>query len=189
MNTKTDIDKLLMDSFKKLVPRIPVEKITIKEITDEAGVIRPTFYNHFQDKYEVIERIVREEILMPVKPLLDNGMIQEAIFLMFTNIMKEKEFYCHLSDMEGQNSFGAIVKSSVRQMILQMIREKVGNKRFKNAWLTPQRVADYYSQSMSFVVLEWISSGMPISPKEVTEIYHYILTRSMEDILQELEEI
>ena len=69
MNTKTDIDRLLMDSFKKLVLKVPVENITIKEITDEAGVIRPTFYNHFQDKYEVIERIVKEEILMPVKPL------------------------------------------------------------------------------------------------------------------------
>lgn len=188
MNTKTDIDRLLMDSFKKLVLKVPVEKITIKEITDEAGVIRPTFYNHFQDKYEVIERIVKEEILMPVKPLLDNGMIQEAIFLIFTNVLKEKDFYCRLSDMEGQNSFASIVKNSVRQMILEFITEKVGNKRFKNAWLTPQRVADYYSLSMSFVVLEWIASGMPIPPAEVSEIYHYVMTRSMEDILQELEE-
>ena len=188
MNTKTDIDRLLMDSFKKLVLKVPVEKITIKEITDEAGVIRPTFYNHFQDKYEVIERIVKEEILMPVKPLLDNGMVREAIFLIFTNVLKEKDFYCHLSGMEGQNSFASIVKNSVQQLILEFITEKVGNKRFKNAWLTPQRVADYYSQSMSFVVLEWIASGMPISPVEVSEIYHYVMTRSMEVILQELEE-
>ena len=137
MNTKTDIDRLLMDSFKKLVLKVPVEKITIKEITDEAGVIRPTFYNHFQDKYEVIERIVKEEILMPVKPLLDNGMVREAIFLIFTNVLKEKDFYCHLSGMEGQNSFASIVKNSVQQLILEFITEKVGNKRFKNAWLTP----------------------------------------------------
>lgn len=188
MNTKTDVDKLLMKSFKKLVMTIPVEKITIKEITDEAGVIRPTFYNHFQDKYEVIERIINEEILLPVKPLLDNEMIQEAILLVFTNLLKEKDFYCRLSGMEGQNSFAAIVKSSVRQWIFTFISEKVGTKKFKSAWLTPGRVADYYAQSMSFVVLEWIASGMPISPGEVAEIYHYILTRSMDDILQELEE-
>ena len=31
------------------------DKITIKMITDQAGVIRPTFYNYFQDKYEVME--------------------------------------------------------------------------------------------------------------------------------------
>ena len=188
MNTKTDVDKQLMESFKKLVRTIPVEKITIKEITDKAGVIRPTFYNHFQDKYEVIERIINEEILLPVKPLLDNEMIQEAMVLVFTNILKEKDFYCRLSNMEGQNSFASIVKNSIRQWIFAFISEKVGTKKFKSAWLTPNRVADYYAQSMSFVVLEWIASDMPIPPREVAEIYDYIMTRSMEDILQELEE-
>lgn len=188
MNGKTDVSRLLMDSFKKLVMTMPVEKITIKDITDRAGVIRPTFYNHFQDKYEVIERIVNEEILMPVKPLLENEMLREAMVLIFTNILKEKDFYYRLSGMEGQNSFSSIVTSSIRKWLFNFISEKVGTKKFKSAWLTPERVSDYYAQSMSFVVLEWISSGMPISPGEVAEIYHYIMTRSMDDILQELEE-
>ena len=52
---KTDIDQLLAKSLKEIAVRRPVEKITIKEITDKAGVIRPTFYNHFQDKFELIE--------------------------------------------------------------------------------------------------------------------------------------
>ena len=47
------IDTLLAESLKELTIKQPIEKITIKEITDKAGVIRPTFYNHFQDKYEV----------------------------------------------------------------------------------------------------------------------------------------
>ena len=46
-----DVERRLMDSFKALVRQYPVEKITIKQITDGAGVIRPTFYNHFHDKY------------------------------------------------------------------------------------------------------------------------------------------
>ncbi|MGN0132605.1 MAG: TetR/AcrR family transcriptional regulator C-terminal domain-containing protein [Lachnospiraceae bacterium] len=188
MNVKADVEKLLMESFKKLVMTVPVEKITIKDITDEAGVIRPTFYNHFQDKYEVIERIVNEEILVPVKPLLENEMLHEAMVLIFTNILKDKEFYCRLSGMEGQNSFASIVKNSIRKWLFGFISVKVGTKKFKSAWLTPERVSDYYAQSMSFVVLEWIASGMTISPAEVAEIYHYIMTRSMEDILQELEE-
>lgn len=49
---KSAIDTLLAESFKELALKHPIEKITIKEITDKAGVIRPTFYNHFQDKYD-----------------------------------------------------------------------------------------------------------------------------------------
>ena len=55
---KTAIDTVLAESLKELSQNQPLEKITIKEITDKAGVIRPTFYNHFQDKYELIEWII-----------------------------------------------------------------------------------------------------------------------------------
>ena len=55
------IDTLLAESLKELTIKQPIEKITIKEITDKAGVIRPTFYNHFQDKYELLEWIIRTE--------------------------------------------------------------------------------------------------------------------------------
>ena len=55
------IDTLLAESLKELTIKQPIEKITIKEITDKAGVIRLTFYNHFQDKYELLEWIIRTE--------------------------------------------------------------------------------------------------------------------------------
>ena len=56
------VDALLAESFKELALRQPIEKITIKEITDKAGLIRPTFYNHFQDKYELLEWIIMTEL-------------------------------------------------------------------------------------------------------------------------------
>ena len=40
---KQETDRVLAESFQALVMTKPVEKITIKEITDGAGVIRPTF--------------------------------------------------------------------------------------------------------------------------------------------------
>ena len=53
---KKDIEKALAHSLKELVVRMPFEKITIKQIADGAGVIRVTFYNHFQDKYDSQDR-------------------------------------------------------------------------------------------------------------------------------------
>lgn len=102
---KTDIDQLLAKSLKEIAVRRPVEKITIKEITDKAGVIRPTFYNHFQDKFELIEWIIRTELLEPVEPLIRNDMIIEAMVLLFTNIEKDKAFYSQLVKMEMGSNF------------------------------------------------------------------------------------
>ena len=163
---KSAIDTLLAESFKELALKQPIEKITIKEITDKAGVIRPTFYNHFQDKYDLLEWIIDKELLEPVEPLIQNGMINEAL--------------------EGQNSFGSIAQSCVERVLLQVIKGQAEGRKSRYVWLTPERIAEYYAQSMCYVVITWIKSGMTISSKELAEIYNYMIKRSMTDILTEL---
>lgn len=183
---KSAIDMLLAESFKELALKQPIEKITIKEITDRAGVIRPTFYNHFQDKYELLEWIISTELLEPVEPLIRNGMINEALVLLFTNIEQEREFYTKASRLEGQNSFGSIAQICVERVLLGVIENSSAGKQQKYVWLTPKRIAEYYAQSMCYVVITWIQSGMTISAKELAEIYNYIIKRSMDDILSEM---
>ena len=56
----------LAESFKELMLKGSFDKITIRMITEQAGVIRPTFYNYFQDKYEVMEWLLEEEVFRPV---------------------------------------------------------------------------------------------------------------------------
>ena len=76
--TRKAIDLLLSESFKELALKKPIEKITIKEITGSAGVIRPTFYNHFRDKYELMEWIVREELMQPMLSIMQKGQYYEV---------------------------------------------------------------------------------------------------------------
>ena len=183
---KETIDVLLAESFKELACRQPIEKITIKAITDRAGVIRPTFYNHFQDKYELLEWIIHTQILEPTKPLIHAGMVDEVLMLIFTSVKADGEFYQKAVRLEGQNSFEQITKKCIENMLLQLIhgKEHVGRKR--HPWLTPEHIAQYYAQSMCFVVVSWIKSGMTVEPREITDIYNYIITRSMMDVIEEL---
>ena len=50
MQSRSEIEDKIKAAFKELVLSQPVDKITIKEITDKAGLIRTTFYHHYQDK-------------------------------------------------------------------------------------------------------------------------------------------
>lgn len=183
---KGAIDTLLAESFKELAIKQPIEKITIKEITDKAGVIRPTFYNHFQDKYELLEWIISTQLLQPIEPLIQNGMVNEALVLLFTGIEREKEFYTKASKLEGQNSFRSIAQGCVERLLLGVFRDSSAGRRQKYIWLTPERIAEYYAQSMCYVVITWIQEGMTISAKELAEVYNYIIKRSMNDILSEI---
>lgn len=181
-----EVQNRLASSFKELACQYPVEKITIKMITDKAGVIRPTFYNHFEDKYDLLEWIINEDILQPAQLLLDSGMLSEAMRLMFHSIAKEKEFYMHIARLEGQNSFQEMVTSRISNILSIMIELKLEGKTMVSSWLTPQHIAEYYSQSMTYVLMSWIQGGMELSAEELTKIYEFIITRSLADLLKDL---
>ena len=155
---KERIDALLAESFKELACRQPIEKITIKAVTDRAGVIRPTFYNHFQDKYELLEWIINHDLIEPIKPFVRSGLTTQAMTFLFLNVEKEKDFYTKVSRLEGQDSFDSI----------------------------SQRLAQYYGQSMVFILIEWIQSGMTIGAQDLAELYQYVMSHSLEDALEDL---
>lgn len=187
VQSKEITDVLLAESFKELVCQQSIEKITIKEITDRAGVIRPTFYNHFQDKYELLEWIIQKQILEPVKPLILADMVDEALVLVFTMLEKDKEFYQKAVKLEGQNSFEEIVKKCIRVTLLERLQREQGRKRkSKYPWLTMEHIADFYAQDMCFMIVRWIEGGMEVSPREITEVYNYVMSNPMQKVLREL---
>ena len=187
MEEKRDIETKLAVSLKGLVTKIPFEKITIKQIADGAGVIRVTFYNHFQDKYDLLAWIVRREILDPVRILISNRMYRESLILIFSNFLQDKEFYMHAVRIEGQNSFEEITEECIYKLLLDLFSVRSSGKpHAKHPWLTIESLARYYARSMNYVVIYWIRSGMTIPPEEVANIYEYVVTRSLWDVLEEL---
>lgn len=187
MGRKENTSKRLKESFKQLAKTIPVEKITIQEIVDGAGVIRPTFYNHFQDKYQLMERIFKDEVIEPVRPLLRNDMLHEAVELIFLNILQEKEFYSKIYRMEGQNSFESILKDCLYDAIIDLTEEFAGNKVTGFKLLGHEMLAEYYSRFLALFVLAWMRDGMSVLPREMADMFDYIKDHSMYEILREME--
>ena len=186
MDSRINVDQRLAESFKQLLINNPIEKITIKDITDGAGVIRPTFYNHFQDKYDLLEWIVKHELLGPFFPQLKRGHLEDGLILIFTNALQMKEFCIRAAKMEGQNSFESIVRKCIWEMLLTYIRTRCENRNFSHSWMTPEIVAEYYAQSLTFVVMTWIRKDMIISSEEMATVYQYIIHRSMDEMLNEM---
>ena len=179
MQQKREVKVLLADSFKELVLEKPVEKITIKEITDRAGVIRVTFYNHFQDKYELLEWICREEIVSPTKILFQNNMRREAVTFIFTAILKNKEFYSHVAHTQGQNSFSSTVRQLVSETIEEHFLANKSGKHEKYSLLTAKWIADYYAMSLTYILMSWIDRDMDIPPEDMVNIYEYVAQHSL----------
>ncbi|MCR5468718.1 MAG: TetR/AcrR family transcriptional regulator C-terminal domain-containing protein [Lachnospiraceae bacterium] len=177
------MNELLAESLKSLSATRPIDKITIKEITDKAGVIRPTFYNHFQDKYELIEWIMEKELMEPVKPLLDNGMINAATMLLLKNIENDKAFYTAVSNLEGQDTFETMATRQVAKVLEDIMKDDPDMKMKEHPWMTKRVIAVYFAKTMSYVVKEWIDSGMPIDAAEMADVYDLLMSTSLVDVL------
>ena len=59
--------KALAETLKKLLSKNKLNKITIKEITEDCGVNRQTFYYHFKDIYDLLEWIYKNEEIQEIK--------------------------------------------------------------------------------------------------------------------------
>ncbi|WP_054759589.1 TetR/AcrR family transcriptional regulator [Secundilactobacillus collinoides] len=68
METKNDrrsrkTQKLIFDTFTGLLQKKDFAKISIKDITDQADVNRSTFYIHFEDKYDLLNKYLAFQTL------------------------------------------------------------------------------------------------------------------------------
>ena len=177
--------QLLAAGLKKLMQGRPLEKITIKMITDEAGVIRPTFYNYFQDKYELLQWIFETEVLSPAVLLIENGMYNEALEMMFKLMDKDKAFYRKALETKGQNSFEEILYKSLYDLYLGLIKKRgIRIDKYENVF-SAENLALYYSRNLADVVRFWLTSRQDLAPELIAESYSYLIAHPVSEVLNE----
>lgn len=184
MEQKKELTKhLIADSFKELMYKHPFEKITIKMITDEAGIIRPTFYNHFCDKYELMEWIFEEDVASKMEILLEEEMLVESIKLLFTKIANDDKYYRKAFEVSGQNSFEEVMKKRLSELLLEALNNH--HIQVDNKVLTNEHLARYYAIGTVVTIKEWLrKSDENVSADEVYEAFMYVLSHSIVDLFE-----
>ena len=66
--------KLIMDSFKELLNHKSFEAIRVSDISNAAEINRATFYNYYTDKYQLLDTMVEETLLVQIR---ENSIDQE----------------------------------------------------------------------------------------------------------------
>jgi len=185
LNNK-DTKALLCESFKKQLLKHPFDKITIKMITDEAGVIRPTFYNYYRDKYEVFEYILDEELMNVTYILMDNGMIKEAIKMIFTYFGNNRSFFHEAFKVEGQNSFEDILLTRISILFQRIIKKRNIKIKDTTGMLSTEYIARYYSIGLVYILKTWIlnESMSEITVDEMFNAYMCMITHPLFDVLE-----
>ena len=108
IHSHTEVTKRLMaDALKQLMTKKPLNKITIREITEDCGVNRQTFYYHFEDIYDLMRWMFRQEALA----LLDQreGVViwQDGLLQLFRYLEENREVCLAPSTLWAMSSCAA----------------------------------------------------------------------------------
>lgn len=172
--------RLIANSFKELLLQNSFEKITIKMITDHANVIRPTFYNHFHDKYELLEWIFRDEVLDEAEIFEREGKIEEGIHHIFSKFYEDREFYRKAFEITGQNGFA----DTLSDMFTSFYKEAASSnlKIVKETRLSVDTVARYYSSGLITVLKMLVGDNGSESLEDFLYGYRYLISHALYDI-------
>jgi Transcriptional regulator len=119
MKTKKD----LLDAFWQIYREKRIEKITVKDITTKAGYNRSTFYEYFNDVYDVLDQL--ENSVLPnlsthhkITILTERELVQH--FNQFAKIYQERcNYYGVLLGDNGDPAFQDKFKNVFRPVLQQ----------------------------------------------------------------------
>ena len=193
--------KAIEESFIRLLNERPLDKITIKDIVDDCGISRNTFYYHFQDKYDLVNWIFRTEsaAFLAKAPTRDNwqdilrglcryfeenrafyrnaldGFISAARFA-----LENKRLVYHIYNSvsrERVERYLYSIAGEVMRLYVSRITEQVEHAAHKKVFPEDQKmVVDFYKFALVGMILDWLNTGMKKDPegliRRVGEIFH-----------------
>ena len=174
MERKRELTKnLLAESFKELLIKGSFDKITIKMITDQAGVIRPTFYNYFQDKYEVMEWLLETEVFRHAREMMEDGMEKDRIYY-------QKAF-----EVTGQNGFEEILEKKIRQLIEELVsRHKIKIEKLQG--IKDKKIfLEFHTITVVNGLKYWLTSReVHLTADEAMEYYLFLMSHPILELLE-----
>jgi len=157
--------QLLQQSLEKLLKKKEFDEISVQDITDAATVNRATFYDHYADKFALLECMVGSrfhELLAERKVKFDCATALKAIVLAV----------CHyLTQLQGpkcQRQLQPHMESAIIAVVRRMLLEGLKLHPSENA-IGSEMIAATASWAIYGAVKEWAQTTNRCAPEDVAD--------------------
>ena len=156
--------KVLKDALLRLLKDKPIGKVTIKELCEEAGLNRGTFYLHYNEPNDVLKEIEEEfvrEKMSFFDPYLKNDN-PDQLALLFGAILSNSELSLILFGRNGAPQFTERIKSLVREGVLREWQKEF--PAYERSHL--EFVFEFVFPGAMNLILGWLSDSGSLSVSE-----------------------
>ena len=148
--------RLLAQSLQEIMATTPLEKISVNDIVDHAGVGRNTFYYHFEDKYDLVNWYFQNGITGFLVERSAYSSWDAMLDAIVDYLEQNKVFYCNALAYNGQNSLQEYVFEYLCSIFRQRAKEMMPTA-------TPDQclnVGRFYAGALMGVLIPWALGGM-----------------------------
>lgn len=163
----------LIDAFWALYCEKRIEKITVREITQNAGYNRGTFYEYFIDVYDVLEQI--ENGLIPGLNEMPHTTFQGESFgvpfdLFIGLYEKNSRYYSVLLGKKGDPNFTSKLKDSVKPVLLSAVSRPDGISEIEFDF-----ILEYALSAMIGVMSYWFEKDKPLAAEKLVSLMYKLM--------------
>lgn len=163
--------KLIKNAFSELLQKKDVEKITVTEIVNLAGLNRGTFYAHYNNTVEVLEEIekdVSDQILYFFSSYKDSIMENPTPFLrnIAKFLQKDFEFYKRLICAQAGEHFIDQIKAFFIKIVIEN-NSKISHIKDTDAFAVRVR---FYTNGFAGMYEDVFKGRLDVSLSQLSEI-------------------
>ena len=151
----------LARAMKECMKSTPVENITVKQITEECGLTRQTFYRNFMDKYDLINWYFDRILLESFQHMGEGKTAYEGLVNKFHYIEEEKLFFKAAFRNDDQNC----LRDHDFQLILEFYENLICEKSGKKAGENIHYLLEMYCQSSIYMTVRWVTGELTCTPE------------------------
>ena len=157
--------QILEESLKKLMLQKPLDKITIRDLTEDCGISRMAFYYHFKDIYDLVEWACLEDARRALDEKKTYDTWQQGLLQIFEAVQENKPFILNVYRCVHREQVEKYLQPLVDQLLLDVIEEESAGMVIREE--DKQFIAKVYAYIFIGIMLDWIKEDMREAPQEI----------------------
>lgn len=169
----------IINSFKELLNKKSMDKVTVKEICTHCGVNRQTFYYYFKDIVDILNFIIFEELRVDIA---QNKTFEtwEGGFLATLNYLKKNSkmiYHIYNSSYWAEAKvYFADFSNKLLNFVVDECEDNMGVKLKDNDQLF---IVNFYRHVFNGLMLDWVIEGMKEEPEVILRKLLLMITGSI----------
>ena len=149
-------------SFINLLNSRPLDQITVKDIVEDCGVNRKTFYYYYQDIYALVDDFFSNELERIQKELPTHVNWKEAQKVLAASMLKNKTAILHVYRSRDYAKLEQTAYDVGMKTLPAFIKSQAGGADVDESDVL--LIADLCSSAMSGFLARWVRDGMKTDP-------------------------